>query len=162
MKKEVNEKSIVEKAKEIEKEIYKLTEKTSLKWKGIGILRKGIRKTTVVAVFNITQGVSESENKSCLMYFQKSLSQLKALNYYNFISRKIGYFSHSQHLRLKKMIKDITEGLSLEDLNHHGSDGFSATSMKIESQTGFSKEGRAELRFSSRNSDNEGEKPLIS
>ncbi|MFB0566347.1 MAG: four helix bundle protein [Candidatus Aminicenantaceae bacterium] len=105
--------SIVEKAEEIEKEIYELTGKVFCGTSGIGILKSGLRKTAVSIAQNIAQAVLEFPNKKCLMYIQKSLSLLKTLNYYNFISRKIGYFTSSQYFRLKKKIKDITERTSL-------------------------------------------------
>lgn len=100
---------IVEEAEEIEREIYELTGKVSSEALGMGILKSGLRKTAVSVAQNISQAVSEFPNKKCLMYIQKTLSLLRVLNYYNFISRKIGYFTSSQYIRLKKKIKDITE-----------------------------------------------------
>ena len=126
-------KLVVETAKEIEKEVYELTEKISLRGRGIGILRTGLRKTAFSIVSNVTQAISDVRNRDSLICLQGSLSQLMVLDYYNFISRKVGYLSSSQYLRLKKMAKDITDrlSLSLKDLERHGSDSIFPGPMKV-------------------------------
>jgi len=155
---------IVKKVEEIEKEVYELTEEISLGGRGMGILRTGLRKTAVSAASNIAQGVSEFKKKEGLMYLQESLAQLRTLDYYNFISRKIGYFSSSQYLRLKEMVRDITErvSLSLKDLKGQDRDGFFTASRREKSQPGLEKEEKVKPRVSSRGPNKEGGKPLIS
>lgn len=126
MNKEGDGRLIVEKAEELEKEITDLTRKISLEGTGVEILRTGLRKTSVAVVYNITQCVSEFHEEQCLKYLQRSLSELQALEYYNYVSRKVGYFSSSSYLHLRERIKDMKEHLflSIRNLKHPQRDGF--------------------------------------
>lgn len=150
MSKEGNGRLIVEKAEEIEKDIKELIGKISLVGIGFEILITGLRKTAFSVVNNITQGISEFQNEKCVEYLQKSLSQLKALEYYNYISRKVGYFSSTPYLQLKEKIKDMREHLylSVKSLKLQERDGFFSSSKRMNNQSGFENKEEAELKLS--------------
>lgn len=147
MSEEGNGKLIVEKAEEIEKDIKELIGKISLVGIGFEILITGLKKTAFSVVNNITQGVSEFQNEKCLDYLQKSLSQLKTLEYYNYISRKVGYFSSTPYLQLKEKIKNMREHLflSVKSLKLQERDDFSSLQKRMNNQSGF--ENKEESKF---------------
>lgn len=111
MRMEREERVIIEKAKEIEKLINELVEKISWEGRGVEILSMGLRKTIISVLSHLTQCNPSFQVEVNRKYLQKSLSLLQSLEYYTYVSRKVGFISSSPHLRLREMIKDLKKHL---------------------------------------------------
>ena len=107
MNKEGENKIIIEKVEEIGEIINELANKLASVETGMEILSSEMKKT-VVSVLNYTaQGFSEYRLDLSFKYLQMSLSLLRMLEYYNYVSRKVGYLSSSPYCLLRDKIRDV-------------------------------------------------------
>ena len=122
MNKEGENKIIIEKVEEIEEIINELANKLSLIETGMEILSSEMKKTVVSVLYYTTQGFSEYRLDLSFKYLQMSLSLLRMLEYYNYVSRKVGYFSSSPYLLLRDKIRDVERQilLSMRNLRQKG------------------------------------------
>ncbi|MFQ6069421.1 MAG: hypothetical protein ACE5LC_02730 [Candidatus Aminicenantales bacterium] len=114
MRKE-REQSIVAQAEEIGEMVDGLIKRMSFPGREVEILTAGLKKKAAFLVYNIRQSLSTIQYTLCRRYLLKALSDLYALSYYNYVSRRVGCFSSGPYLSLAHKLEELKKRIQFLD-----------------------------------------------